>query len=36
MDEYNAALKYLEEARKGNPNNAIIEKTINEIRNRKT
>ena len=31
MDEYDEALIYLEEARKGNPNNATLENTINEI-----
>jgi tetratricopeptide (TPR) repeat protein len=36
MDEYENALKYLEEAQKGNPNNPTIEKTIDEIKNKKT
>jgi len=31
MKEYEQALIYLEEARKGNPNNPAIENTINEI-----
>jgi tetratricopeptide (TPR) repeat protein len=35
MDEYDQALKYLEEAKKGNPNNTMIEDTINEIKNKK-
>jgi tetratricopeptide (TPR) repeat protein len=35
MNEYDQALRYLEEAQKGNPNNPIIEKTINEIKNKK-
>jgi tetratricopeptide (TPR) repeat protein len=35
MNEYDQALKYLEEAKKGNPNNTTIEKTINEIKNKK-
>ena len=34
MAEYDEALKYLEEARKGNPNNETLERTINEIKNR--
>jgi tetratricopeptide (TPR) repeat protein len=32
IDEYDKALKYLEGARKGNPNNEALENTINEIR----
>jgi tetratricopeptide (TPR) repeat protein len=35
MDNHDQALRYLEEARKGNPNNATIENTINEIRNKR-
>jgi tetratricopeptide (TPR) repeat protein len=35
MNEYDEALKYLEEARKGNQNNETLERTINEIRNKK-
>ena len=35
MEDYDAALRYLEEARKANPDNATIENTLNEIRNRK-
>jgi len=34
-EEYEEALYYLEEARKGNPNNKTLENTINEIKNRK-
>jgi tetratricopeptide (TPR) repeat protein len=34
INNYEEALKYLEEARKGNPNNATIERTINEIKNK--
>jgi tetratricopeptide (TPR) repeat protein len=33
LNNHEQALRYLEEARKGNPNNATIENTINEIRN---
>jgi tetratricopeptide (TPR) repeat protein len=36
MNKYDEALKYLREAQKGNPNNAIIERTISEIINTKT
>ena len=32
QNKYEEALMYLQEARKGNPNNATIENTINEIR----
>lgn len=32
VEEYDEALKYLEEARKGNPNNETLENTIKEIR----
>jgi tetratricopeptide (TPR) repeat protein len=35
MEEYDQALKYLEEAQKGNPNSTTIENTINEIKNKK-
>lgn len=35
MNKYDEALKYLEEARKGNPKNATIENTINEIKSKK-
>jgi tetratricopeptide (TPR) repeat protein len=35
INEYDQALKYLEEAKKGNPNNATIERTIEEIKNKK-
>jgi len=34
-EKYEEALHYLEEARKGNPNDEILKNTINEIRNRK-
>jgi tetratricopeptide (TPR) repeat protein len=34
-EEYEEALTYLEEARKGNPNNETLKNTINEIRNKK-
>jgi tetratricopeptide (TPR) repeat protein len=33
-NNYEEALKYLEDARKGNPNNATIERTINEIKSK--
>jgi tetratricopeptide (TPR) repeat protein len=35
MNEYDQALKCLEEAKKGNPNNAAIERTIDEIKKKK-
>jgi tetratricopeptide (TPR) repeat protein len=35
MNNYEEALKYLEEARKGNPNNIMLEETIDEIKNKK-
>ena len=35
MNEYDEALSYLEEARKGNPNNATIRNTINEIKRKR-
>jgi tetratricopeptide (TPR) repeat protein len=35
MNKYDEALKYLEEAQKGNPNNATIERVIDEIKNKK-
>jgi tetratricopeptide (TPR) repeat protein len=35
MDNYDEALRYLEEARIGNPNNSTIENIINEIRNKR-
>jgi tetratricopeptide (TPR) repeat protein len=35
MNKYDEALKYLEEARKGNPNNATIERIIDELKNKK-
>jgi tetratricopeptide (TPR) repeat protein len=33
-EKYDEALKFLEEARKGNPNNTTLEKIIIEIKNR--
>jgi tetratricopeptide (TPR) repeat protein len=32
IEDYDEALKYLQEARKGNPNNEALENTIDEIR----
>jgi tetratricopeptide (TPR) repeat protein len=35
LNNHEEALKYLEQARIGNPNNSVIENTINDIRNRR-